>query len=579
MTKFLRTTLAAILTSILVGSAGAQTDIRIVASNITSGNNQQYITAGTNILDGLNPDVILMQEFNLPGTNDAAAVTAWVNSTFGAGYQWVREPLGGGVTIPNGVISKYPILASGVFDDTRVPDRNHVWARIDVPGTPDLYVISVHLWSGGGASGRNQQAGDIMNSMIPGLSIPAGSYIALGGDFNTDNRTESCVTTFSSLFVTGSPYPVGQDGDPDTNANRNKPYDWVVANSTLNALKTSTVYGTFTYTNGLVMDTRDFTQTQLNNEFSPAQVSDSGDTNMQHMAVVRTFTMPSGLPSDFSLSSSAASFGTVDAALGPFFNSTVTLNVTNPFTLNSPVFTGTSAGEFTLTSPSLPAVISSNTPLTFRWSPPVNNGVARNVNAAFTTSGTPASFNITLTGTPFVGGGGGGTLDISGWVVRQTNSTQSYTFPGSTTINEGDFVIVGRDVDKSAFEAFWGVTLLPNVHYFRSTNGLMPAINADEQFSIENGSGTLIDPTSGLLPTTGLTTGLIYRRDATSGSTFSTAANTPASNATPGTFAGTASGTGKLVITEIADATASVDEYIEFYYDAATSSVAEWSMY
>ena len=244
------------------------------------------------------------------------------------------------------------------------------------------------------------------------------------------------------------------------------------------------------------------------------------------------------------------------------------------------MFTGTSAGEFTLTSPSLPAVISSNTPLTFRWSPPVNNGVARNVNAAFTTSGTPASFNITLTGTPFVGGGGGGTLDISGWVVRQTNIMQSYTFPGSTTINEGDFVIIGRDSDKSTFEAFWGVTLLPNVHYFRSTSGQMPAINGIEQFSIENASATLIDPTSGLLPTTGISTGLVYRRDATNSNTFSSVANTPVSNATPGTFAGTAAGTGTLVISEIADAaTVFENEFIELYYDAATASVAEWSMY
>jgi hypothetical protein len=537
MFKLLRSSLLALAAGCIAASVSAQTPLRIVASNVTSGNNQQYVTAGTNILDGLAPDVILMQEFNMSGANDNAGVTAWITSTFGAGYSFYREPIGGGVTIPNGIISRYPILDSGFFNDTEVPDRNHAWARIDVPGTPDLYVISVHLSSGGGSGVRNNQAQDIVNTMIPGLSIPAGSYIAIGGDFNTDGRGESCVGTLSSIFVTGSPYPVGQDGDPDTNASRAKPYDWVIANSTLDALEQTTTYGTFNYPNGLVFDTRDFTQTQLNNEFPPAQTGDSGDTNMQHMAVVRTFTMPTGLPSDFSVSPTTAAFGVVDAGNGPFDNNTVTVNITNPVTINAPVFTGTGAGEFTLISPALPALISANTPLTFRWSPPVNNGIARSVNAAFTSSGTPASFNVTLTGTPFVGGGGG-TLDISGWILRQTNSTQTYTFPGSTTINEGDFVIVGRDVDKATFEAFWGVTLLPNVHYFRSTSGQMPAINGLEQFSIENSTGTLIDPTSGLCPTTGLTTGLIYRRDNTNTSLFSTVANTPNSNATPGTFAG-----------------------------------------
>jgi len=83
-------------------SASAQTPLRIFASNVTSGNNQQYITAGTSILDGLNPDVVLMQEFNVPGANENAGVTAWVNSTFGAGYIFSSEPIGGGVSIPNG---------------------------------------------------------------------------------------------------------------------------------------------------------------------------------------------------------------------------------------------------------------------------------------------------------------------------------------------------------------------------------------------------------------------------------------------------------------------------------------------
>lgn len=270
----------------------SQTPLRIVASNTSSGNYQQYETAGIHILQALRPDVALMQEFNVGGTNDTAAVNAFVASTFGSGYTWYREPVPG-ANIPNGIVSKYPILAAGEWDDTTVSDRDFVWARIDIPGPIDLYVISVHLLTSSSGN-RDTQAGEIINTFLPTLNVPANAYVAVGGDFNTSSRTEACISTFSAKFVTSSPYPVGQDGNYNTNAGRSSPYDWVLASPTLNALKTSTVFGSFSYANGLVFDTRDFTQTELNAAFSPALVADSGASSMQHMAIVRTFTIPAG---------------------------------------------------------------------------------------------------------------------------------------------------------------------------------------------------------------------------------------------------------------------------------------------
>jgi endonuclease/exonuclease/phosphatase family metal-dependent hydrolase len=282
-----------------VGWSFGQTNLKIVASNVTSGNYQSYQTAGINILKALAPDVALMQEFNVNtvsgGANDDAAVTAFVNSTFGNGFYWYREPMSAGIQIPNGVVSRYPIISSGKLTDTQVTNRSLVWARIDVPGPNDLFAISVHLLTSG-SSVRNTQAQEIVNTLIPSLNMPAGSYLVLGGDFNTDTRTESCISTLTSQFVTASPYPVGQDGTGNTNSTRSKPYDWVLANSALNALKTTTTYGSFSYTNGLVFDTRDFTQTQLDASFSPTKVANSNDSNMQHMAVVRTFTLPPTTP-------------------------------------------------------------------------------------------------------------------------------------------------------------------------------------------------------------------------------------------------------------------------------------------
>ncbi|MBX7246682.1 MAG: endonuclease/exonuclease/phosphatase family protein [Candidatus Sumerlaeaceae bacterium] len=270
--------------------AGAQTQIRIMASNITSGNNQQYLSPGQNILKAMKPDVVCMQEFNVTGANDDAAVTSFVSSVFGAGYYWYREPKAT-ANIPNGFISKYPIIASGEWDDTQVSDRDFVWAQIDIPGPIDLYVISVHLLTAS-ATVRNTEAQQIINTYLPTLSIPSNAYLAIAGDFNTDNRSESCLSTFSSKFVTTSPYPAGQDGDGDTNSSRSKPYDWVLVNSNLNAYKVASVFGTYSYTNGLVFDTRNFNQTQLNSYFSPCLTTDSSATNMQHMAVVKTFVVP-----------------------------------------------------------------------------------------------------------------------------------------------------------------------------------------------------------------------------------------------------------------------------------------------
>lgn len=277
----------------LIGlSLSAQTQLRIAGANVTSGANQSYLSPGIDILKGINADVVLIQEFNVGGANDTAAVTSFVSSTFGAGFQFYRET---GAQIPNGIISRYPILASGTWNDSYVSNRSYVWAKIDVPGTKDLYAISVHLLSTS-STNRNNEATEIVNTYIPTLGMPAGSYLVIGGDFNTDSRSEACISTFNGTFVTASPYPAGQDGDSDTNASRAKPYDWVLANSNLNAIKTSTVYGSFNYTNGLVFDTRNFTQAELDSNFFPALTTDSGASNMQHMAVVRTFLIPSSAP-------------------------------------------------------------------------------------------------------------------------------------------------------------------------------------------------------------------------------------------------------------------------------------------
>lgn len=83
----------------------AQTKIRIMAANITSGPNQSYDPGhGDRIFKGLKPDVVLIQEFNI-GTNSEEAISAWVRATFGPDFFYFRESGNG---LPNGVISRFP---------------------------------------------------------------------------------------------------------------------------------------------------------------------------------------------------------------------------------------------------------------------------------------------------------------------------------------------------------------------------------------------------------------------------------------------------------------------------------------
>ncbi len=327
-----------------------------MAANLTSGNGQDYDPGeGNRILQGLRPDIVLVQEFNYLN-NTAADFRAWVDMNFGPTFHYMREPSPG--QIPNGVVSRYPILASGEWEDTNVSNRDFAWARLDIPGDKDLWVISVHFLTTS-SSNRNAEARQVLD-YIAAQGIPASDYVVLGGDFNTDSRTEACVQTLSAYFVTSGPYPVDQAGNGNTNAGRSKPYDWVLADADFHALRTPVVLGANTFPNGLVFDSRVYTPLP-----APVRVNDSGATNMQHMAVVRDFLIPTtatpSLPAIYSAPTAAGVVGqafsyqiaatnsptayaaaglpaglTLDAATGRITgtpttagNSTVTLSATN----------------------------------------------------------------------------------------------------------------------------------------------------------------------------------------------------------------------------------------------------------
>jgi endonuclease/exonuclease/phosphatase family metal-dependent hydrolase len=257
--------------------------LRLMAANISSGNNQSYDPGdGARIFQGVKPDVVMIQEFNYK-TNSAADLRAFVDSSFGSTFSYYQES---GAQIPNGVISRWPIREAGEWDDHSVSNRDFAWARIDIPGPVDLWAVSVHLLTAS-ASKRQTEASDLAAYIRS--KIPATDYLVIGGDFNTGSRTEPALSALSGLVVTTDSYPVDSRGNGNTNAARAKPYDWVLVDPVLHAYKAPTVIGTSSFATGLVVDTRTYPSIS---ELSPARSSDSGATNMQHMAVVRDFAVP-----------------------------------------------------------------------------------------------------------------------------------------------------------------------------------------------------------------------------------------------------------------------------------------------
>ena len=257
-------------------------NVRIMAANL-NGNTQSYQPFAIRIFQGLKPDVVCIQEFNY-NNNTPADFRLMVDTAFGTNFVYYREPHTGSGDIPNGVISRYPILNSGSWTDTEVGNRGFAWARIDLPGSNDLYVVSVHLLTSS-ATERGIEAANL-KALIQ-ANFPSNAWIVVGGDFNTDSRTESpTMTTFDS-YLSDYPIPVDNNGNSDTSQNRNHPHDYVLPSFSLTNIETASVFPSHSFPSGLVFDSTVYTPLS---DVSPVLYGDS--TNAQHMAVLKDFLIP-----------------------------------------------------------------------------------------------------------------------------------------------------------------------------------------------------------------------------------------------------------------------------------------------
>ena len=280
---------AFLLAIIFFGPAHAEPlTIRAVAANLTSDSNQSYSPdngnhsnpegAGARILKALKPDIVMIQEFNT-----SIPVRQWINDTLGDNYFFMREE---GMQIPNGIISRFPILAFGSWDDPELTNREFAWAQIRLPDKNDLWVVSVHLHSKGGTS-REREAAALANFIK--VKIPKDALILVGGDFNTRSADEPCFKQLARVVIIPEKPPTDQLGNIATNAPRNRTYDWVLASPLLDQVTVPVKLADAEFSHGLVFDSRVF---EPLGKVPPVQKTDSGVPNMQHMAVARDFKIP-----------------------------------------------------------------------------------------------------------------------------------------------------------------------------------------------------------------------------------------------------------------------------------------------
>ena len=417
----------------------------IVAANLTSGIDQEYLAPGERILQALCPDVVLIQEALLPG--GGFINRSWVDEHFGTHYHYFIESEGGGMPIPNGIISRWPIVASGEWEDSEVSNRDFAWAKIDLPGIRDLYAVSVHFLTTGESS-REAQARSLTNSIALAGWSPD-DYWVVGGDLNLGTRNETALRVLTNI-VSDVRKPADQNLATGTSQSRVYPYDYVLPNPVLDARHQPVGCYGHVFTNGLVFDTRlawagglppPATTNDSNGSALPTEVH----TNMQHMAVVKVFALEGHLEAPQAFSAVAAGLDQIDLA----------------WTLNS----------------SLDDVL-----------------VVWNTDGVFgTPSGAPPSV-----GSPFAGGtvlyrgmespvahtglDGCSTYFYRCWSVATTNYSEGLSASASTEAPSAPASVWAAATNSSGFTAAWSA--VPGVSEYRLD------VSTNETFGGAGGSGT-----------------------------------------------------------------------------------------
>jgi endonuclease/exonuclease/phosphatase family metal-dependent hydrolase len=194
----------------------------LMTANLVSGTNivvdvTPYDEPANRMFQLLRPDVVAIQEWTV--TN--ASLRAFVDVNFGTNFHYIVEPESGTFNMPNGVISRWPIVATGEWTDVEVDNRDFAWATIDLPGPKNLHVVSVHFKAGSTGpdiTTREAEARALTNYLAT-AGFPASDFLVVAGDLNLTGRVENALAVLTNM-VSDATRPADQDGDEDTNRGR-----------------------------------------------------------------------------------------------------------------------------------------------------------------------------------------------------------------------------------------------------------------------------------------------------------------------------------------------------------------------
>jgi endonuclease/exonuclease/phosphatase family metal-dependent hydrolase len=492
-------------------SALAQNNInvRVMAANL-NGDTQSYQPFAIRIFQGLKPDIVAIQEFNY-SNNTASDFRSMVDTAFGTNFVYYREPYTGSGDIPNGIISRYPILVAGSWVDTvqSQPNRGFAWAQIAVPGTNDLYIVSVHLLTSS-AGVRSSEAANL-KTLIQS-NFPSNAWIVVAGDFNTDTRTESTTMTTFDSYLSDNPVPADNNGNSNTSQNRNHPHDYVLPSFSLTNFETATVFPSHSFPNGLIFDSTVYTPLS---DVPPVQFGDS--TNAQHMAVMKDFLIPAGNDSGTNppvivtqpqsqtnavgatITFSVRASGSGTLACQWQFNGTNIAGATaNPFVLVNAQLTNN--GNYSVIVTNLfGSVTSSNAVLLLTNAPPA---ITTQPQSQSVLAGQTATFSVTATGTP--------PLSYQ-WFFSGTNiagaTTNPFTLANVQLTNAGNYSVVVTNIAGSATSSVASLTVLftnPAVFAQWNFNSITPDGNTTTGTttpSIGTGTAALVSGTTATFAT------------------------------------------------------------------------------
>jgi len=284
-------------------------DLRIATFNVSVFGSPAPIQT-ERIFQGLEPDVALLQEWNVMGET----YKQYVDEAFGEDfYYYLGYSQAGPYYQPNGIVSRWAFHTTGGWPDTSGPSKpDFAWAIIDLPGDVDLGVVSVHLKAGDATADKEQRIAEaqlIKDYMENSLAFnPSSNYVVVAGDLNVGSETEWCMDTFATFLEPMCSRPRDRQGDKDTNKNRTEPYDWIMPNQNLCNFQDAVVIGTenYNYPSGLVFDSHVFSRwsttttapadTPLWN-LPPVQYGDTHSIYTDHCPVVKDYDIfPSPIP-------------------------------------------------------------------------------------------------------------------------------------------------------------------------------------------------------------------------------------------------------------------------------------------